>query len=290
MHIADVQGNRRVAVTASGPMSYLDVGHGRPAVFIHGLLANGLLWRHVISAVASEQRRCVAVDLPGHGHTPPAEKGADVSLAGLARRVLELIDHLGLDRFDLVANDTGGAVAQIVAAHARERISTLTLTNCDTQGNTPPLLFKPVTMMARLGLLDKLGPYVAARRGLVRRVLAIGYQHPGRLPNEVVDAYSEPVLGTRDSARALARIIKALSSDDLAAVRARLATLTAPTLIVWGTGDHILFQTKWAYRLAGLIPGTVAVHTIDGARMHFPDEHADQFIPWLREHWAAHSE
>jgi pimeloyl-ACP methyl ester carboxylesterase len=84
---------------------------------------------------------------------------------------------LGLDRFDLVANDTGGAVAQIVAAHAGERLSTLTLTNCDTEGNTPPLLFKPVTVMARLGLLPKLGPYVAARRGRVRQVLAIGYQH-----------------------------------------------------------------------------------------------------------------
>ena len=281
MQISTLQTHRRHATTASGPVSYLDVGHGRTAVFIHGLLANSLLWRHVISAVASEQRRCVVVDLPGHGHTPPADEEADVSLTGLARRVIELVDHLDLDRFDLVANDTGGAVAQIVAAHAGERLSTLTLTNCDTEGNTPPILFKPVTVMARIGLLTKLGPYVAARRGRVRQVLAIGYQHPGRLPNEVVDSYSDPVLGTPDSARALARIIKALSSDDLAAVRTRLATLTAPTLIVWGTGDHVLFKTKWAHRLADLIPATVAVHTIDGARMHFPDEHAEQFSQLL---------
>jgi pimeloyl-ACP methyl ester carboxylesterase len=290
MQVATLQTHHRSATTASGPVSYLDVGQGRAAVFIHGLLANSLLWRHVISTVASGQRRCVAVDLPGHGHTPPADEGADVSLAGLALRVLELVDHLGLDRFDLVANDTGGAVAQIVAAHAGDRLSTLTLTNCDTEGNTPPMLFKPVTVMARLGLLTKLGPYVAARRGRVRQVLAIGYQHPGRLPDEVVDAYSDPVLGTPDSARALARIIRALSSDDLAAVRTRLATLTAPTLIVWGTGDHLFFKTKWAHRLADLIPTTVAVHTIDGARMHFPDEHAVQFIPVLRQHWATHHE
>lgn len=145
-------------------------------------------------------------------------------------------------------------------------------------------------MIARLGLLTKLGPYVAARRGRVRQVLAIGYQHPGRLPTEVIDAYADPVLGTPDSARALARIITALSSEDLAAVRTRLAGLTAPTLIVWGTGDHLLFKTKWARRLADLIPSTVAVHTIDGARMHFPDERAEQFIPMLRQHWVAHHE
>jgi pimeloyl-ACP methyl ester carboxylesterase len=106
----------------------------------------------------------------------------------------------------------------------------------------------------------------------------------------VVDAYSDPVLGTPDSARALARIITALSSDDLTAVRPQLAALTAQTLIVWGTGDHLLFKTKWAYRLAQLIPATVAVHTIEGARMHFPDEHAEQFIPLLRQHWGLYSE
>ena len=114
--------------------------------------------------------------------------------------------------------------------------------------------------------------------------------HPPSTGLDNISAYSDPVLGTPDSARALARIIRALSSDDLAAVRTRLATLTTPTLIVWGTGDHLFFKTKWAHRLADLIPGTVAVHTIDGARMHFPDEHAEQFIPLLRQHWATHPE
>lgn len=288
--IKTLETHRQHATTASGPVSYLDIGHGRAAVFIHGLLVNSLLWRHVICAVAGQQRRCIAIDLPGHGHTPVPDEHADVSLTGLARRVLELIDHLGLDRFDLVANDTGGAVAQIVAAHAGERLATLTLTHCDTEGNTPPKLFKPVTLLARLGLLTRMGPYVAARRGRVRQALAIGYQRPQGLPNGVVDAYSDPVLGTPNSARALARIITALSSDDLTAVRPHLAALTAPTLIVWGAGDHLLFRTKWAYRLARLIPATVAVHMIDGARMHFPDEHAEQFIPLLRQHWASHNE
>jgi len=287
--IAELETRRRNVTTASGRVSYLDVGEGRAAVFVHGLLVNSLLWRHVISSVASGQRRCVAVDLPGHGHTPPAEPHADVSLAGLARRVVELIDHLGLERFDLVANDTGGAVAQIVAAHLRDRLVTFTLTNCDTEGNTPPAIFRPITILARVGLLTKIGPYVANRRPLVQRALGIGYQHPRRLPNDVVDAYSAPVLGTRDRSHALSRIITSLSSKDLAAVRPQLAQLKAPTLIVWGTGDP-LFKIKWAHRLAHLIPSTVAVHTIDGARMHFPDEHAQQFIPLLCQHWATYSE
>jgi pimeloyl-ACP methyl ester carboxylesterase len=64
-----------------------------------------------------------AVDLAGHGHTPPEVEGADVSPTGLAHRVLELVDQRGLKRFDLAANYTGGAVAQAVAAHAGDRLS-----------------------------------------------------------------------------------------------------------------------------------------------------------------------
>lgn len=140
-------------------------------------------------------------------------------------------------RFDLVANNTGGAVAQILAAHLSERLSTLTLTNCDTEGNTPPTLFKPVAMAARLRLLAKPAPRIAASRGLMLRGLTAGYRHPGRLPHEVADAYYSPVFGTPESSRAFARLAAAISSADLAAVRPQLAQLKVPTLIGWGTGD-----------------------------------------------------
>jgi pimeloyl-ACP methyl ester carboxylesterase len=287
--IAALETRRHHATTDSGPISYLDVGQGRPAVFIHGIVTNSLLWRHVISEVASEHRRCIAVDLPGHGHTPPAPAHADVSLTGHARRVIELCDHLALDRFDLVANNTGGAVGQIVAAHLSERLSTLTLTNCDTEGNTPPTLFKPFAIAAHPALLAKVGPRIAASRGLKLRGLTAGYRHPGRLPREVVDAYFGPVFGTPESARAFARLTAAISSADLAAVRPQLAQLKVPTLIVWGTGD-LFFPLKWGRRLANLIPGTTTVATLDGARMHFPDYRADEFVPLLQQHWARHSD
>jgi pimeloyl-ACP methyl ester carboxylesterase len=288
MDIAILEEHRRHAVTASGPISYLDVGEGSSvAVLVHGILTNSLLWRHVISALASDGRRVIAVDLPGHGRTPPASESDDVSLTSLARRVGELCDHLGLSRFDLVANDTGGAVAQIVGAQLSDRLATLTLTNCDTEGNTPPTLFKPVAALARTDLLATVGPRIAARRPLVRALLLAGYPNVRRIPPEVVDAYGSPVLGTPGSARAFARLIAALSSEDLAAVRPQLANLTVPTLVVWGTGD-VFFPTKWGRRLAELIPGTTDFRTIKGARMHFPDYRAAEFIPLLRRHLNSH--
>jgi pimeloyl-ACP methyl ester carboxylesterase len=286
--IATLEAHRRRATTESGSISYLDIGRGRPAVFIHGILTNSLLWRNVIPAVAAN-RRCIAVDLPGHGGTPPALDSADVSLTALARRVTELCDHLGLARFDLVANDTGGAVGQIVAAHLRDRLASVTFTSCDTEGNCPPKLFAPVALASRPAVLARIGPHIAARRALARSLLAAGYQHVGQLPDEVVDAYAKPVLGTPRAARAFGRLITAISSGDLAAVRPELAKLQAPTLIVWGTGD-LFFTVRWAHRLANLIPGTTALHTLKGARMHFPDYRAAEFLPLLQQHWADHND
>ena len=70
------------------------------------------------------ERRCVAFDLPLHGHTPAAA-GQDFTLPGLARFVADFCDALGLTDIDLVANDTGGAVSQVFAARHPERLHTL---------------------------------------------------------------------------------------------------------------------------------------------------------------------
>lgn len=288
MDLAELETYRCSVDTPSGPMSYLDVGHGRPAVFIHGIITNSLLWRRVIAEVASGHRRCIALDLPGHGHTPPATEHADVSLTGLAQRVIDLCNALGLDRFDLVANDTGGAIAQVVAGQLGQRLTTLTLTNGDTEGNTPPWLFKPVVWLGRPAVLGAVGPRIATRRALVRGLLLAGYQHVGAIPDEIVDAYSLPVLGTRESARAFARLMASLSSDALTAVRGELAALTVPTHLVWGTGD-VFFPLKWGRRLADLIPGTTGITEVRGARMHFPDYRSADFVAPLREHWSQHN-
>lgn len=49
---------------AAGELSYIDVGHGRTAMFLHGIGTNALLWRNVIAQVSGEHRRCIALDLP----------------------------------------------------------------------------------------------------------------------------------------------------------------------------------------------------------------------------------
>src|SRR5438093_13722559 len=109
--------------TQDGEIAYVDAGQGDVALFLHGVFLNAHLWRNVIAELQGE-RRCIALDLPMHGHTRVADD-ANLSLAAQAELVARFCDALGLDRVDLVANDTGGAVAQVFAANHGDRLRTL---------------------------------------------------------------------------------------------------------------------------------------------------------------------
>jgi pimeloyl-ACP methyl ester carboxylesterase len=284
MDIDEIERHRRTVTTRYGVTSYLDVGAGPPALFVHGLATSAYLWRNVIGRLA-DQRRCLAIDLPLHGRTPGAA-AQDFSLPGLAGFVEDFCAALELPAVELVAHDSGGAIVQVFAALHPDRVATLTLTNGDTHDNLPPRAFAPTVLLPRLGLFAPL-----ARRLLRdpararRRVYASGFEDVASLPENVVVAYLTPLCGTAENARQSQRLIRSLHKRDLLAVEDRLGRLTAPTLIVWGTGDRF-FETKWAYWLRDTIPGAQTVIELPGARLFFPDERANELATAIIRHWA----
>ena len=273
--------------TRSGPASYVDTGGpGRPVLFVHGIGSSSYLWRNVIGELEG-RRRCVAVDLPSHGSTPAAAD-QDFSLPGLARFVADCCDALELTDIDLVANDTGGAVSQVFAAGHAERLHTLTLTNCEAHDNMPPRLLLPAVLLARLGLYAPLARRLARDIPRTSRRMFRGvYQDAAKMPEDVVRAWVEAQIGTREATRQSQRLLTSLHARDLLAVEPALARLQVPTLIVWGTGDRF-FHRKWAYWLRDTIPGATEVIELAGARLFFPDERAAEFTAALRRHWDAH--
>jgi len=275
--------------TPSGPVSYIDTGGpGRPVLFVHGVGSSSYLWRNVIERLDGE-RRCVAFDLPLHGYTPAAPD-QDFTLPGLARFIAGCCDALDLTDIDLVANDTGGAISQVFAAGHAERLHTLTLTNCEAHDNMPPRALLPAVLLARMGLLARLAPRLMAPGNprTAKRVYGRVYQDVTRLPAEIARVWLEAQAGTPETARQAQRLLTSLHARDLLAAEPALARLQVPTLIVWGTND-VFFRTKWAYWLRDTIPGATEVVEIDGGRLFFPDERADELTAALRRHWEAHS-
>jgi pimeloyl-ACP methyl ester carboxylesterase len=253
---------------------------------VHGIGTSSYLWRNAIGQLGG-QRRCVAVDLPLHGHTPAAAD-QDFSLRGLARFVADFCDALELTGIDLVANDTGGAISQVFAVGHAGRLHTLTLTNCEAHNNLPPEALLPSVLLARAGLLARIAPRMARNIPRARkRVFGRVYQDVANLPDEIAQAWLDAQFGTAEAARQSQRLLTSLHARDLLAIEPALARLQVPTLIVWGTSD-IFFRPKWAYWLRDTIPGATDVVEIDGGRLFFPDERATEFTTALRRHWDNH--
>jgi pimeloyl-ACP methyl ester carboxylesterase len=297
MQLTDLDARRHRIATRSGEISYIDTGARTPmdpagtgpvALFVHGIATNAYLWRNVIGALAGQgpgHRRYIAPDLPLHGQSP-VTAGQDLSVAALAAGLEDFCDALELTGIDLVANDTGGAIAQIFAARNPQRLASLTLTNCDTDGNLPPESFKPTVELARAGNLAPSAVALFADLDAAAKVaFGTAYEHLDRVDPAVIRSYLEPCFGTMERAREFERLLAALDTGDLAAVTPALRELTVPTLVVWGTGDEA-FDVSWAYWLRDTIPGTTQVVTVEGARLFFPDERPMDLVPHLERHWA----
>ena len=275
---------RRTVQTASGRISYTEQGKGPVALFVHGVLLNAHLWRHQLAHL-SDLRRCIAVDLLAHGDTEIAPD-QDVSVTANATMLREFLDALGIEQVDLVGNDSGGGIAQIFAATCPERVRSLTLTDCDAQDNWPPEAFKPFLAMSAAGGLRGTLEALLRDKAVYRSPQALGpaYEHPERLADESIEQYLRPLVRTEQRTRDLQRFLAAFDNRHTRAIEARLKTLQAPTLIVWGT-DDVYFDVKWSHWLAGTIPGTRRRVELKDARLFFPEERWEELNRELRAHW-----
>jgi pimeloyl-ACP methyl ester carboxylesterase len=280
--------NRKTVQTPSGTISYVEYGKGPIAValFVHGVLLNSYLWRHQLAALGSS-RRCIAVDLLAHGETEIAPD-QDVSVTANATMLAQFLDALGIDKVDLVGNDSGGGISQIFAANHPERIRSLTLTNCDVHDNWPPEAFKPFLAMAAEGGLRGALEKMVAETAFYRSAQALGpaYEHPERVTDDTIDTYLKPFLRSPERLRDLERFLAAFCCSHTEAVETKLKALAAPTLIVWGT-DDVYFHKKWADWLGKTIPGTRKRIDLEGARLFFLEERPDELNAELVEHWRA---
>ncbi|HET7478497.1 MAG TPA: alpha/beta fold hydrolase, partial [Rubrobacteraceae bacterium] len=149
MAVARVSGGMREVRLEHGVIRYREAGSGPALVFVHGILVNGTLWRHVVARL-SEKFRCIVPDLPLGSNSIPLGADADLSPEDVARIVADLIETLNLEDVTLIGNDTGGAICQIVIAEHSDKVSRLVLTNCDAYEAFFPLLLRPFQYAARI--------------------------------------------------------------------------------------------------------------------------------------------
>lgn len=288
MNGKDFFATRRTVETPSGSISYVEHGSGPVALFVHGVLLNGYLWRHQLAQLG-DLRRCIAVDLLAHGNTEISAT-QDVSVTANAHMLAQFLDALKIDQVDLVGNDSGGGICQIFAALYPQRIRSLALTNCDAHDNWPPEPFKPfVAMVAAGGLPDTLNAMLADK-SIFRSPGALGpaYERPEAVSDDTIETYLRPFTRSAQRTRDIERFVNAFDCRHTVEIERQLGQVQAPTLIAWGT-DDIYFDLKWSHWLEKTIPGTKRRVEFNSARIFFPEERASEFNAELKAHWLVSS-
>ena len=268
--------------TDFGDIAFRESGHGPAALFVHGVFLNGHLWDPLIERLAG-QRRCIAIDILAHGATG-AGVDQDVSFDAQAAMLAAFCRAMKLDQVDLVANDSGGGIAQIFAARHPQLIRSLVLTDCDTHDNWPPKQAEPLHKLAKQGGVGPVGRRMLDDLSFARQSFAIGFEHPDRISAEDFGTWLKPLFESDISTRNLERFIAGFDNRQTVAVAPLLRELNAPTLIVWGTSDPF-FPVKWAYWLRGAIPGAREVVELEGAKLFFPWERPDELAQAMRGFW-----
>jgi pimeloyl-ACP methyl ester carboxylesterase len=238
---------------AAGRVGYRAFGDGRPVVFVHGVGVNGLLWREVAARVAEAGHRCVVPDWPLGAHSLPLRPDADLSLPGLADIVAELLEALALEDVVIVANDTGGAVAQWLVGHRASRVGALVLTSCDAFERFPPrpqLYLKPA---ARVPGALWLVAQAVRWRWAQRTPFAYGWTTRAPMPDDVMRSFTTPVRELPGVRRDLARLLRAVDTRYTFEAAEALRSFDKPALVVWASEDK-LFPRSHGERLASLLP------------------------------------
>src|SRR5436853_2176593 len=110
-------------------------GTGRPLILLHGGLFSGEMFGPILPTL-SERHRVITVDLQGHGRTADIDRPIDVRL--MADDIAALIDHLGLDKPDVVGYSLGGGVALQTAARHPDKVGRLVVVSANVRRDAIP--------------------------------------------------------------------------------------------------------------------------------------------------------
>ena len=276
LHRVDVDGT---------PTNYVDLGSGErePVLFVHGLGGQWQNWLENLPRVADE-RRVLALDLPGFGLTP--EPRWEITIPAYGRFVDAFRERLGLGQVAIVGNSMGGFIAAEVAIQVPSRVSRLVLVSA-AGVSSAGVMRTPILTAGRL--LGAIATNTAARhralaaRPIARHVsLALVARYPGLLRADLAYEGLYKGAGKPGFDDALRACLEYDFTD-------RLPEVSVPTLIVWGENDSII-PVRDANEFERLIPDSRKVVMKETGHIPMaerPQAFNDVLVKFLAESGAA---
>jgi pimeloyl-ACP methyl ester carboxylesterase len=255
-------------------VAYRIGGSGPAIVLIHGMARSSSTWRHVMPTLA-ERFTVVAPDLLGHGESEKPR--ADYSLGAFASGVRDLLLALGHERATVVGHSLGGGVAMQFAYQFPEHCERLVLVASGGLGDEVNLLLRLLTLPgAELVLPLACNNWIHDAGANVSRWLRNIGLHTGAHLDEIWESYGSLAdAQTRTAFVHTLRSVVDVSGQRVSAADRLYLAAAVPTLIVWGSHDHII-PVAQGCATHDAIAGS-RLHVFEGAG-HFPHcEHPVEF-------------
>ena len=250
-------------------VAYRRFGSGPPLLLVHGFPLSGFTWRKVVPEL-SKRFTCWVPDLPGMGDTEWTD-ATDFSFPGQAGTLRALVDRLGLERYSVLAQDTGGTFARYLALADGRRVDKLVLINTEVPRHRPPWIPLYQMLMPVPGILTGFALLLRSRLFL-RSGMGFGgcFCDLGLLDGDFHEHVTAPLLGSKRRMEGMARYLRGLKWGPVDALEAAHARLTMPVELLWGADDPT-FPVAHARRMALQLPHARLVE-IPGARLLVHEE------------------
>ncbi|MFD3704362.1 alpha/beta fold hydrolase [Nocardia sp. NPDC058658] len=284
-HSANLGSVHEVELT-HGRIRYYDTGEGPPVVFVHGFMMNANTWRNVVPNVAAAGHRCIAPDLPLGAHSIPVP-AADLTPPGVADLLADLLDNLDLTDVTLVANDSGGVVAQCLLTRNPDRVARVVFASVDCYEAFPPTRYNWLTKAIRIPGVTRAVTEIIRVRALQRLPFTFGPATKRPIPDDVMDSFLLPSRHSAAIRADLSRFVaRGVNNKFTLDVVPEFASITKPILVAWAREDRLV-PVEYGQRLANDLPNATLV-LIDDSRMLLqedqPDALSDVVIEFLRQH------
>jgi pimeloyl-ACP methyl ester carboxylesterase len=259
-HSPELGAEHEIALNGA-TIRYRERGEGSPVVFVHGLLVNGDLWRDVVAQLSESGFRCITPDWPLGSHEL-AVPGADLSPPGVAAIIAAFLEGLDLHDVTIVANDTGGALTQILMTQRPERIGRVVLTPSDSFEHFFPPMFAVLPLLARVPGATWLLVQGMRLRSAQRLPIAFGLLSKRPIPGQFMDSYLAPSRHSAAVRADLTRFLRGVQRRHTLAAAEALPRFTKPVLLAWASEDRV-FPMKQARRLAAVLPAATLIEIPD---------------------------
>jgi pimeloyl-ACP methyl ester carboxylesterase len=263
---------QRVA-TPTATVAYRRFGAGPALLLVHGFPLSGFTWRKVLPRLA-ERYTCWVPDVPGMGETEWTD-ATDFSFPGQGRTLKAFADAVGIDRFSVLAQDTGGTFARYLALEDPARVEKLMLINTEMPHHRPPwiplyqfLMGVPGTLAA-FGLLLQSGVYLRSSMGFGGCFVDMRHIE-GDFHAHVV----EPLKRSPARMEGMRRYLRGAVWGPVDALAREHAKLTMPVLLIWGADDPT-FPVGLARDMVGQFPNA-RIAEIPGAKLLVHEEKPDE--------------